>query len=310
MASVTVISIGAMGLGIAKVLQTQGHKVLTSLQGRSEATRRRAQSANITPLENDATVISQSDYVLSILPPADALSTAQRLVSAYASDPSLRAGKSHPLYYLDLNAISPHTARSIASIFNKEAPDIVFIDGGIIGNPPTPPADGSLVDANVWKRPSIPLSGPPLTSAPVHGDSLAMALNTTYLGDAIGTASTLKLTFATLTKGFTALALQSYTTASRAGVLPELQRHLDDYVPGVRDRAERGIVGCTSKAGRWVGEMEEIGKAHAEEGGWGDRARVFGEIARVFEGVSEVDGAGGLKSAEEVAVALGQVLKE
>ena len=58
------------------------------------------------------------------------------------------------------------------------------------------------------------------------------------LDDKIGTASTLKSCFASLTKGFTALSILSFTTAHTANVLPHLQSHLEKFSPGSLKRAE------------------------------------------------------------------------
>lgn len=45
--------------------------------------------------------------------------------------------KETPLYFLELNAISPQTARKIASIF-QGSNSVIAIDGGIIGGTPRP----------------------------------------------------------------------------------------------------------------------------------------------------------------------------
>lgn len=90
------------------------------------------------------------------------------------------------------------------------------------------------------------------------------------------------------------------------------------YNPGARSKAERGIVGCTGKAYRWVEEMRQIGQTFSEEGGWEDRAQVFGEISGVFDGLAEVVerevGVGGVEgrlgSVEGVVQVLGRRLKE
>jgi hypothetical protein len=190
--------------------------------------------------------------------------------------PGIKAENS--LHYLDLNAISPRTANNIASAFAAQAPSIRFIDGGIIGSPPSlksSDADAKVLDN--WNRPSIPISGPKTIS----DARLAEALNTKYLNEQIGTASALKCSFASLTKGFTALALQSYVTASNLNILPQLRAELSRF-PALLQRAEGGIMGMRGKEARWVAEMEEIGTCHKDEGGWGEDGLVFGEIADVF----------------------------
>lgn len=304
LATTAVISIGQMGLGIARLLQANNYRVVTNVSDRSEATQDRAASAGIVLFNTDEELVAQADYVLSIVPPRDAIATAKRIEAALRN-----AKRETRLYYLDLNAISTATARSIHASFTKHAPNVRFIDGGIIGAPPAP----STTEASGWTRPGVPLSGPyPLTEAPVSGAHLAEALNSRYLDTTIGSASGLKCCFAALTKGFTALALQSYTTASSLNVLGPLQDYLDTYIPGTRQRAEKGIVGCTSKAYRWVEEMNQIGQTFAEEGGFREQARVFRQIADVYEGLADVAEQNDLKElkAEDVVVVLGKDLKE
>jgi hypothetical protein len=215
------------------------------------------------------------------------------------------------LYYLDLNAISPDTARKISSMFEERAGEEVrFVDGGIIGHPPVAPS--TLSDASKeadspgsdWSRPGVPLSGP----HSIPSANLASVLNTQHISPTIGTASGLKCCFAALSKGFIALALQSFTTASSLGVLPELLEYMD---LNTRAKAERGVVGCTGKAYRWVEEMRQIGDCFAAEGGW-QQASVFREIAGVFQGLADVvekEGKEGMKDVQGVVGALGKDLQ-
>jgi 3-hydroxyisobutyrate dehydrogenase-like beta-hydroxyacid dehydrogenase len=307
-ATVAVLSIGQMGLGIATLLLAHGFRVITNVSDRSAATKERAKSAGIEQLDSDVELVQQADYMLSIVPPIDAPATAQRVVDALHSPGAGREGK-EKLWFLDLNAGSPDSATALAALFEGEP--VVVVDGGIIGAPPRQDQQGT------WSyRPGIPLSGPhQLTHAPAAGGLLAQSLNARHLGPHIGTASGLKACFAALTKGFTALALQSFTTASALGVLPVLGEYMDVYNPGAKERAEKGIVGCTGKAYRWEEEMRLIGDTFGRQGGFGARANVFREVAGVFGALADmVDGLGsegseGLGSAEGVVEKLGERLK-
>lgn len=307
LATIGILSVGQMGLGIAKLLVAHNYRVLTNVSNRSSATQKRAYDAQLGLVSTDIELVAKSDYILSIVPPRDAVATASRIISAWNNTPAPRQDSTSPLYYLDLNAISPATTSTIAEAFEQQAPTIRFIDGGIIGGPPTPDPSSSG-----WKRPDIPLSGPyPLSEAPLNGAQLAQVLNTNYLGAKIGSASGLKCCFAALSKGFTALALQSFGTAASLGVLPALQSYLDEYNPSGGERAKKSIVGCTSKAYRWVEEMNQIGQCFSEEGGWQHQATVFREIAGVFEGLARVverNGTEGMQNVEGVVNALGEGL--
>lgn len=303
-ATVAVISIGQMGLGVAKLLQAHKYRVITNVSDRSSATQERAKAAGIELLASDEDLVAQAGYFLSIVPPRDAVATAKRVQVALN-----KVKRDRELYYLDLNAISPATVKSIDRSFTENSPLVRFVDGGIIGGPPAPSAS----EASQWTRPGIPLSGPhALHSAPADGAHLAETLNTRYLDSTIGSASGLKCCFAALSKGFTALALQSFTTASSLNVLEPLRDYLDIYNPGAKQKAERSIVGCTSKAYRWVEEMNQIGQCFAEEGGFREQAQVFRQIADVYDGLADVvekRGTEAMGSAEGVAGVLGKELK-
>jgi hypothetical protein len=324
-ATVAVVSIGEMGLGIAKLLKAHNYKVITNVSDRrcvssptfiahedlssahisceklialSQSTQKRAQAANLELVSSDTEIASQVDYILSIVPPRDARATARRFISVFSN--ASRTSQA-PMYYLDLNAISPSTSKSIASEFEPLGSHVRYLDGGIIGGPPKPkeqqgvngPNPSSAAQAeesdpgSSWTRPSIPLSGPhPLTDAAAAGSHLATLLNSKHISPSIGVASGLKCCFASLTKGFTALAIQSYTTASALGVLPHLEEEIAKFSGDQQvERCRKSIVGMAPKAGRWVEEMREIGKAFGEEGGW-EKESIFEGVAGVYELVS------------------------
>ena len=116
---VAVIAPGAMGAAVGKRLADNGLTVLTSLEGRSDETRARAKAAGMTAAKDDD--IARTDFILSILPPGDALSLAQRFV------PALTASNAKPVY-VDCNAINPKTVdRVAAAITPTECP---FVDAG------------------------------------------------------------------------------------------------------------------------------------------------------------------------------------
>ncbi|KAF2192204.1 hypothetical protein K469DRAFT_653502 [Zopfia rhizophila CBS 207.26] len=307
LATVGILSIGSMGLGVAKLLAAHNYRVVTNVANRSPATQTRAQAAQLDLVTTDTELVAQCDYILSIVPPRDAVTTAGRIIEALNSTPHPRLSASH-LYYLDLNAISPSTVSVIDEAFRKNTPKLRFIDGGIIGRPPSQTAESA------WKKPGIPLSGPhPLHEAPTSGIHLAETLNTEYIGPKIGSASGLKCCFASMSKGMIALSLQAFSTASALDVLPYLQKYLNQHNPKGGELAARGVVGCPSKAYRWVEEMNQIGYCFSEDGGWGEQARVFREIAGLYEGLARVverrGGTDGMSDVDGVVEALQEGLQ-
>jgi len=217
--------------------------------------------------------------------------------------------RSGPLYFLDLNAISPRSAREIEDVFATTSSEIRLIDGGIIGSPP------KLQESGSWYRPSVPVSGPyRLDQAQPSGEHLASLLHVKHINDTIGAATGLKMCFASLSKGFTALAIQSFTSAQSLGVLPELKEHLLAYNPPAVTIAEKGLVSMCPKAYRWVREMEEIAATFEADGGFNPDESTFRSIARVYELVADGTELGKEttenrtrgKTAEDVALLMGE----
>src|SRR5262245_2532472 len=124
---VAVIAPGMMGAGVGKRLTDSGVKVLTSLTARSAETLERASAAGMTHASDEE--IAASDFILSILPPGDAVALAQRFVSA------LTASNAKPIY-VDCNAVSPPTTERVALALAPTGSP--FVDAGIIGGPPKP----------------------------------------------------------------------------------------------------------------------------------------------------------------------------
>jgi 3-hydroxyisobutyrate dehydrogenase-like beta-hydroxyacid dehydrogenase len=98
------------------------------------------------------------------------------------------------------------------------------------------------------------------------------------VGDQPGQASALKMCYAALTKGTTALMTALSIAAERLGVSDALAAEFAASQPALRERMQRAVPEMVPKAHRWIGEMEEI-------------ARTFeacGLSPRMLEGAAEV----------------------
>jgi 3-hydroxyisobutyrate dehydrogenase-like beta-hydroxyacid dehydrogenase len=82
-------------------------------------------------------------------------------------------------------------------------------------------------------------------------------LTVKVVGPRIGQASGLKMVYAASTKGTTALWTELMVAARAMGLEESLMAEFGDNHPIVQ-RNLRSIPGMAHKAGRWVGEMEEI----------------------------------------------------
>ena len=257
--NVAVVAAGAMGTAVGARLLAHGAEVMTALAGRSEATIRRAKAAGLQPASDDA--LAGADIVLSIVPPDQALPLA-----SWFGQQIRRVGAA-PIY-VDLNAVSPATARQIAhSLAGSGAR---FIDGSIIGFPPQPGGAG----------PSFYLSGPGADAASVLGE---YGLSIKILPGDVGAASALKMSYAGLTKGFLALGTAMILAAQREGAADALAAELASSQPEMLARLTRGIPDMLPKAYRWVPEMQEIAWFIGPDD---PASAIYAAIGRVYEQVA------------------------
>lgn len=253
---VMVVGAGAMGSAVGARLVERGAAVLCALAGRSEASVARARAAGMRPAE-DAEAAS-ADFILSIIPPGDAVATAERFAPILA-----RAAKK-PIF-ADCNAVNPKTVgRAAAAIAPTGCP---FVDAGIIGGPPK---EG-------YKGPTFYVSGP---HAKDFASLTQFGLNIHLLDGAIGAASAVKMSYAGITKGFQALGAAMMLAASRAGTANDLRAELEQSQPHLFAWLDRQIPAMYSKAYRWVAEMDEIADFVGEDPA---AHSILGGTARLYE---------------------------
>ncbi|MCJ2135527.1 DUF1932 domain-containing protein [Methylobacterium sp. J-026] len=234
MPTIAVIAPGAMGSAVGARLVQHGARVLTALDGRGAASRARAEAAGMVHAA-DAD-LAAADLVLSIVPPADAEALARRLA------PALAAAPRKPVY-IDANAVSPDTVGRIAGIV--AATGAPFLDGAILGLPPQPGTKG----------PRVYVSGADTAPALVLRD---LGLDLRVCPGDVGAASSLKMSYAGLNKGLTALAAIMILAAERAGAGPALLAELAENEPALLARFAKGLPDMAPKAYRWAPEMAEI----------------------------------------------------
>jgi L-threonate 2-dehydrogenase len=270
---IAVIAPGAMGAAVGKRLVDNGVTVLTSLEGRSDETRARAKAAGISGAKDDD--IARADFILSILPPGDALSLAERLV------PALRASNAKPVY-VDCNAINPRTVDRVAAVIAPtECP---FVDAGIIGQPPKPGDAG----------PRIYASG---TAAPRFASLRDYGLDVRVLAGELAAASALKMSYAGITKGTQAIGAAMMLAATRAGSADALMAELQGSQKEMLAWLKRQLTAMPPKAYRWVAEMQEIAGFVGDDPAAAD---LYQGAAEFYERFAEDFAAGG-KEAKALA---------
>jgi 3-hydroxyisobutyrate dehydrogenase-like beta-hydroxyacid dehydrogenase len=231
---VAVIAPGMMGAAVGKRLVDNGLKVLTSLRGRSAETAARAKTAGMSVAGDEE--IAASDFILSILPPGDAVALAERFQRA------LKASNAKPVY-VDCNAINPKTVDRVAAVIAPT--DCPFVDSGIIGSPPKPGDAG----------PRFYASGP---AAPRFATLRQYGLDVRVLDGAMSAASALKMSYAGITKGTQAIGAAMMLAATRAGSADALFAELSSSQKEMFAWFKRGLTLMPPKAYRWVAEMHEI----------------------------------------------------
>jgi 3-hydroxyisobutyrate dehydrogenase-like beta-hydroxyacid dehydrogenase len=266
--TVAVISVGAMGSAIGRRLAQNGVTVLTSLAGRSEASRARAEAAGMVDAD-DGDIVERASLILSVVPPADAKALAARFAP-------LLKGKDGPVF-VDCNAIAPSTITAIADILSAQG--ATCVDGAIIG---LPPKDGE-------RGPALYVSGEAATAVAVLADH---GIDLRVIDGPIGAASALKLSYAGITKGLTALAATMILAAERNGAGGALKAELAASQPQLLSRFEKSLPDMYPKAYRWVEEMhaiaEFVGADFPESVIYKGAADLFERLASEDAGPNEV----------------------
>ena len=257
MTVIGIIAQGTMGAGVGRRLHESGAEVRTLLTGRSPASAERARAAGMTAAADERALLEGADFFLSILPPGEAEPLAQRLAS------TLKALERKPVY-ADCNAVSPQTAIRIGEVLAPTGAD--FVDAGIIGGPPRP-----------GYSPAIYASGPKAGQTAVLRD---WGIDWRVIEGPIGAASGVKMSYAGITKGTTAIAAAMLLGAARFGCAEALIAELSSSQPQMLARMRNSIPGMYDKAYRWVAEMEEISDFLEENPPSHD---MYAAIARLYD---------------------------
>jgi len=229
---------GAMGAALGAALKPVAGQVIWAELGRTHATAKRAELADLVAVPDPASLARRCDLVISICPPHAALDVAREVAAA-----------SDTCRYLDANAVSPDTVRRIGELFGADR----VVDGSIIG----PPG---------WRR-----GDTVLWLAGAHAPAVAALFDGSpfiarVLDGGLGAASALKVCFALRSKVMPAVWLEIAEAAAAFGVGDALREELardgvdlDAEVAAIAGRAR-------AKAWRWAGEMDEAADAVAAIG--------------------------------------------
>jgi 3-hydroxyisobutyrate dehydrogenase-like beta-hydroxyacid dehydrogenase len=226
MPTVGLLHPGEMGAAIGAALRGAGTAVLWTSEGRSGTTAGRAEAAGLEDMGSAVELARRADVILSVCPP-------------HAAGEVLASAEGFEGIYVDANAVSPATARSLAVTAPR------FVDGGIVGPPPSAAREVRLYLSGAEAEAVAELFAGTLVDARVVSADP-------------GDASAVKMAYAAWTKGTAALLLAVRALARAEGVEETLLAEWELSLPNLPERSERAAASAGAKGWRWVGEMEEI----------------------------------------------------
>ncbi|MCU1665716.1 MAG: Phosphogluconate dehydrogenase [Pseudonocardia sp.] len=233
---------GMMGAALGSAMKRAAGAVIWAAAGRSDATSKRAELADLVGVPDVAELARRSDIIVSICPPHAATEVAEQVAAALGD-------RAHRPLFVDANAVSPATVQGIGELLGVAR----VVDGAVIGPPAWEPGRTVL-----W------LSG--AAAAVVAELFEGSPFEARALGPDLGAASALKACYALQSKAIPAAWLAVEAAARGYGVQDALRSQLAR--DGVDLDAKLDDVGARAgaKAWRWVGEMEEAADAVAAVG--------------------------------------------
>lgn len=261
--TIAILSPGNMGAGIGKYLARNGYRVVTCLAGRSDFTRKKAADCGFHDSGSMEALVKESDLVLSILPPANAVEIAEATAAA------MKKTSAKPPF-ADCNATSPQTARQLQRII--EGAGARFIDVGIIGATPTDKTS-----------PELCASGP---DAALLDELNGKGVSIVKVGDEIGAGSAIKICNGAWNKGAFAMYTAIMLAAEHYGFSDYLRKRLPGSQAGTVDKLDSAIVRLPALSGRYIGEMEQVAETFESIGLPGGFHQASAELFRMLNASS------------------------
>ena len=185
--------------------------------------------------------------------------------------------------YVDCNAVSPQTAERIGGALKDTG--CIYVDAGIIGPPPSDTA-----------RTIFYASGP---GAKDFARLAERGLQIRQMDGPNGAASAMKLSYAGITKGCTAIGSAMMLGATRGGTADALLQELSESQPMLLNWMRGFVSRMPPKAYRWVAEMEEIAQFQEDDPAARDMylgiARFYEQIAAALDAPKPGDAVAQLK---------------
>jgi 3-hydroxyisobutyrate dehydrogenase-like beta-hydroxyacid dehydrogenase len=253
--SVAILSPGDMGHAIGQLLKENELQVITCLTGRSNRTKQLSEQAGITDVPKLDELVEQADVLMSVT-----VSEAVPGLCREIADAVKATGTD--LLFAECNAIAPELSKEMEGVLQSAGAR--YVDASIIGGPPR---NGS--------SPRVYVSG---DNASEFEQLRDFGLDVRNLGPQLGRASGIKMCYAAMTKGTTALHAELLIAAEKMGLTQELMAEFSGSQPAVVSRMEGWMPTMPAKSRRWVSEMEEIEKTFSD----------LGMTPNIFKGVADM----------------------
>ena len=261
--SVAILSPGDMGHAIGQLLRENEMRVLTCLAGRSARTKQLSEKAGIIDVPTLNELVEQSDLVMSVT-----VSEAVPGLCHEIADAVKATGTD--LLFAECNAIAPSLSAEMQKVLNEGGAR--YVDASIIGGPPR---NGS--------SPRLYVSGDNAAEMEQLRD---FGLDVRNLGGQLGRASGIKMCYAAMTKGTTALHTELMVAAQKMGLREELMAEFANGQQPAITRMEGWIPAMPAKSRRWISEMEEIEATFRE---LGLTPNIFKGVADMYRMIGETD---------------------
>jgi 3-hydroxyisobutyrate dehydrogenase-like beta-hydroxyacid dehydrogenase len=247
---------GAMGAALGSALKARAGTVIWAAAGRSHATAKRAELADLVAVPDVAELARRAHLIVSICPPHAAGAVAEEVAAAVE-------GRPDPPLYIDANAVAPETVRRIGALLGEQR----VVDAAVTGPPAWEPGRTVL-----W------LSG---QAAPAVADLLAGSpFAARVLGPELGPASALKACYALRTKALPTVWAALADAADAYGVRDALSDQLAREGVDLAAHLDALQTGAAAKAWRFAGEMDEAAATLAAVGVPDGFSRAAAEVYR------------------------------
>jgi 3-hydroxyisobutyrate dehydrogenase-like beta-hydroxyacid dehydrogenase len=234
---------GELGARVGAGLVARGKVVITTLDGRGEATGRRCAESGIVVRPTISEVIREAQIVLSLVPPAAAADVARRFAALAQLAPL-------ETVFVDLNSISPALAVELGGTIERSGRS--FVDGAINGLASRLGDGGTLF-----------LSGARASEVAAVFEGVTRVQ---VLGPEVGAASSMKMLLSGISKGVCALYAELALVAERQGVLDGMLDASSQIYPEVTNLVRRMLPTYALHSARRAEEMRQLERTVRDAG--------------------------------------------